>query len=310
MKLRDLPVVCVMMSTYNGEKYICEQIDSILRQSNVHVDLYIRDDGSMDSTRDILRAYATSNNNIKLSFGENIGWKKSFMKMLENAPEADFYAFSDQDDVWMADKLSRACGNLEKEENKIALYGSNVVVTDSKLNNVRLYNDKDRLVINRPLKERLDLSRMPGGLTYVFTPDLLKIMCRWLPTGDYGHDFICYLLGTLFGKVIYDSQPSVYYRQHGNNQIGADGGIGLRVKKNMKTLFSKSVPQKSIWASKVLELYPEIFKNTEAKKYLEKLKEYPYDWKIKRELLKDGELRRDTLINTFLLHIKICMNKW
>lgn len=99
--------VQVVMSTYNGEKYLKEQIDSILSQEGVDVRLYIRDDGSSDRTTDILASYQ-EHKNVKIEKGNNLGFAKSFLTALDECDEADYYAFSDQDDVWEKDKLSTA----------------------------------------------------------------------------------------------------------------------------------------------------------------------------------------------------------
>lgn len=87
--------VQVVMSTYNGEKYLKEQIDSILSQEGVDVRLYIRDDGSSDRTTDILASYQ-EHKNVKIEKGNNLGFAKSFLTALDECDEADYYAFSDQ----------------------------------------------------------------------------------------------------------------------------------------------------------------------------------------------------------------------
>ena len=96
------------MSTYNGERYLREQIDSILQQIDVEIELIIRDDGSNDGTVQIIEEYASKYPCISYYCGDNVGVGKSFMELLKNAPTADYYAFSDQDDVWLKDKLIRA----------------------------------------------------------------------------------------------------------------------------------------------------------------------------------------------------------
>ena len=94
--------VAVLMSTYNGEKYIRDQIDSILSQIKVNVTLFIRDDGSTDSTVKIITQYTEKYSNIKFWVGENIGVGNSFMQLLYSlTDEFDYYAFSDQDDIWL-----------------------------------------------------------------------------------------------------------------------------------------------------------------------------------------------------------------
>ena len=97
--------VLVLMSTYNGEKYLREQIDSILGQRGVEVSLLVRDDGSTDATLTTLDEYKESGR-LDYYCGNNLGPARSFMHLLQNAPASDFYAFSDQDDKWMDDKLS------------------------------------------------------------------------------------------------------------------------------------------------------------------------------------------------------------
>ena len=106
------------MSTYNGEKYLKEQIDSILSQEGVDVRLYIRDDGSSDRTTDILASYQ-EHKNVKIEKGNNLGFAKSFLTALDECDEADYYAFSDQDDVWEKDKLSTA---MEPENNSFPMH--------------------------------------------------------------------------------------------------------------------------------------------------------------------------------------------
>ena len=107
--------VQVLLSTYNGEAYLKEQLDSILNQKNVAVKLFVRDDGSSDGTVDILRAYAALHDNICYLCGENCGVVASFFRLFElSDPDVDFYALSDQDDVWDEDKLSIACQKLEQ----------------------------------------------------------------------------------------------------------------------------------------------------------------------------------------------------
>ncbi|MBQ4399872.1 MAG: glycosyltransferase, partial [Alphaproteobacteria bacterium] len=104
--------VLVLMSTYNGEKYLKTQLDSILAQQGVNVQILVRDDGSSDGTLPILQAYAAQG---KLTYytGPNLKPAKSFMDLIYNAPQADFYAFADQDDYWLPEKLICAVNKLK-----------------------------------------------------------------------------------------------------------------------------------------------------------------------------------------------------
>ena len=96
--------ITVLMSTYNGEKYIREQIDSILQQS-MPADIMIRDDGSSDGTVDIIEEYISKGTPVELIKGENVGVIASFFELIKAAPEEDYYAFSDQDDYWYPEKV-------------------------------------------------------------------------------------------------------------------------------------------------------------------------------------------------------------
>ena len=99
--------IAVLMSAYNGEKYISQQIDSVLTQTYPEVELYVRDDGSTDQTCRILEQYE-SEGKLHLLKGQNKGFARSFFLLLRKAPEAEYYAWCDQDDVWRSEKLERA----------------------------------------------------------------------------------------------------------------------------------------------------------------------------------------------------------
>ena len=92
------------MSTYNGEEFVAEQMDSILNQTYKNIEIIVRDDGSKDSTTKIIKEYQKKYKNIKLYEGENLGFIKSFFELLKLV-EADYYAYADQDDIWIENKI-------------------------------------------------------------------------------------------------------------------------------------------------------------------------------------------------------------
>ena len=125
--------VNVLMSTYNGERYLKEQLDSILNQIGVEVDLLVRDDGSTDDTIKILEDYK-KNNLLDWYSGSNLKPAKSFMDLLKNSKKSDYYAFADQDDYWEPIKLQNALKRLEKNtSNNGKLYMSVLNVVDENL---------------------------------------------------------------------------------------------------------------------------------------------------------------------------------
>lgn len=127
------------MSTYNGEKYLEQQIENIFAQvGDIEIRLLIRDDGSTDNSVDIIRACQKKYGKLEYAQGKNLGSNKSFWTLIKNAPDCyDYYAISDQDDVWDVDKLSSAIGMIKKrlKNGKTGvLYFSNLKVVDENLN--------------------------------------------------------------------------------------------------------------------------------------------------------------------------------
>ena len=108
--------VAVVLSTYNGEKYVRDQLDSILNQTYKNIEIFVRDDGSKDSTVDIIKEYQKKNKNIKLVIGENLGFIKSFYTLLELSEGYEYYSFADQDDYWENNKLELLINELEKTD--------------------------------------------------------------------------------------------------------------------------------------------------------------------------------------------------
>lgn len=208
--------VLVMLSSYNGEKYIQEQIDSILQQRDVRVGLLIRDDGSTDGTMSILKEIAEKDNRVKLIGGENVGFRMSFYDLLLEAPlDFDYYAFADQDDVWDADKLSRAVLFLDSCYENVKLYASGLRVVDSDLNFMYLNSFKG---IRISYGSALSRQRL-AGCTMVFSRGLLDYCRRFKITKDMGdlfsHDaavyYICLVCGS---KVLFDPESRISFRRH------------------------------------------------------------------------------------------------
>lgn len=125
-------LITVLMSSYNGERYIREQIDSILHQQEVNIKLFVRDDGSTDGTLQILQEYQEAGL-LNFYTGKNLKPARSFMQLLKDAPQADYYAFSDQDDYWKPTKLNQAIKRLKLSTNTPALYFCQTQLADKDL---------------------------------------------------------------------------------------------------------------------------------------------------------------------------------
>lgn len=220
--------ITVLLSSYNGERYIEEQLDSIISQSLDNVSILVRDDGSTDNTVKILEKYEEKGL-IRWYGGENIGCAKSFWNLICNCEESDYYAFCDQDDVWDNDKLETAVSFLEKENNEQPLlYFSDVRVTDEKLGII-----SDNMVEVMPISYAHSLIKnISPGCTYVFNNharDLYRMYDCDLFDIDL-HDWNAYRIAACFGKVIFDQHTHMNYRQHADNVIGAERkGLGTLI---------------------------------------------------------------------------------
>ena len=210
--------VQVLMSTYNGTDYLREQIESILAQDHPHVHLLVRDDGSSDGTVSVLREYEDAHEDVRVVAGENLGVVQSFFRLLELADEVDYYAFSDQDDVWKPSKLSRAVAMLEEErrfDEEPLLYFSRLEFVDEDLNRlggspeVKVIGFQNALVQNQCV-----------GCTSVFNAPARRLVVQNLPEEALMHDWWVYAVVSALGRVIHDPVPTICYRQHSSNVVG------------------------------------------------------------------------------------------
>lgn len=223
--------VLVLMSSFNGEKYLREQIDSILSQKGCIVDLLIRDDGSTDITHEILIQYAQIPN-VTWYEGENLRSAKSFIHLLANCPKQyDYFAFSDQDDVWDNDKLSCAIEKIKGIEGKV-LYCSNALLVNKELYSLHQYVYKHSPEFSL---ERVLVAGEIQGATIVMNRALveamhLKEIPEYVPMHDYYVGVICAALG---GIIVFDKESHMKYRQHDNNVLGVSTSFGGKLKRNL-----------------------------------------------------------------------------
>lgn len=208
----------VLLSSYNGEKYLREQVDSLLSQTLDGVEILVRDDGSTDGTRTILEAYAEQGK-LRWEAGNRLGPARSFWRLIQTCGDADYYAFCDQDDIWDADKLVIAVGKLRTADaGKPSLYCGDVRVTDS------VGRMTGHLVRYCPVNYGHALIRnLAPGCTYVFNHASMELL-RQFDAERMGielHDWTVYQIVSCFGQIVFDSEPHMSYRQHGGNVIGA-----------------------------------------------------------------------------------------
>lgn len=221
--------IAVLLSSYNGEKYIRQQIDSIVNQSlkDYQVHLFIRDDGSTDNTIEEVEKTGLVGDKITIIKGINIGSVASFftlIRMAKDLPEEyQYFSLADQDDVWKNDKLQVSIDAItDYSTEKPVLYGSS---TQPATEDLEIIPKKKRVV--RPIKfyNSIIQNFIPGH-TYVMNRALLNIIYDANPSKIYVHDSYILNAAIINGKLIYDSNPHVIYRQHSGNQLGtSNSGI-------------------------------------------------------------------------------------
>jgi len=212
--------VLILMSTYNGEKYIKEQLDSIQKQDYSNLALLIRDDGSTDTTQKIIKEYQIKFSNITFLTGKNLGVWKSYFELFRQADgKAEYYALADQDDYWLPGKISAAVRVMEKEDRKdLVLYAGSKTLVDDKLQPI--YSEIDYSFQRTPSFGNALVENICTGCTCVINQALLTELCKHIPNNMIMHDWWIYLTASALGKVIYDNQSYILYRQHGNNVYG------------------------------------------------------------------------------------------
>lgn len=215
--------VQILLSTYNGVTYLKPLMDSLLQQDYHQVSILVRDDGSSDSTADLLQEYAANYKNIQVVFGQNVGFVRSFLHLIELADSnADYLALCDQDDVWQPNKISEAIECLQQYSQDIPLlYGSRAVLVDKNLKILgHTKIPQKKLSFQNALVECTLL-----GCTSVFNQATRQLLLGKFPQYAYGHDWWIYLVVSAFGSVLYDCYPKIMYRQHDTNVFGISPSI-------------------------------------------------------------------------------------
>lgn len=227
--------ISVLMSTYNGGRYLRQQIDSILQQEGVEVHLLVRDDGSTDNTLDILKSYAQKGQ-LKLYQGENLKSARSFLRLLKDSEKCDYYAFADQDDYWEVEKLRVAVERLQDyKEDTYALYLAQPQAADPNLNPLPTTQFKPLNTFGESLVYRFAM-----GCTMVLNNKLREVIISYEQQYPCMHDVWIYTIAHAIGsKVIWDNQPHTLNRQHGNNVVGLGEGICKKWSARLKRLCNK-----------------------------------------------------------------------
>lgn len=208
----------VLMSTYNGQTYLKEQLDCIFDQTfSGNITVLIRDDGSKDDTEAIALSYPqTENRKITFIKADNVGPQRSFLELIRLAPEADYYFFADQDDVWDLDKIEIGVTAMAQETVPVS-YCSNFRHTHMDLT---IYEEQAlRATPNFSPLSIIFYNQIPGCVMG-FNWELMDLMKQMELQDVMMHDSMALSLAAACGKVIYDPQPRISHRIHASNVVG------------------------------------------------------------------------------------------
>jgi rhamnosyltransferase len=283
------------MSTYNGEKYLDEQIKSLIVQEGVQVQILVRDDGSSDNTISKLKKWEHKGI-LSWYAGENLKPARSFMDLIKKVPKSDYYAFCDQDDVWDKDKLIWAVKKMERFDYcKPSLYFSNTRLVDSNLTPI---NTKKKAKPKITLGSALLINSVTG-CTEVFNHALLDVLRYYENKNIYMHDGWSYrVCMAVEGNVVFDENPHISYRQHENNVVGGKSNIYKKYKRRFKNVITERSRIRENDAMELIKGYSDIISQDNMKK-IKEVAFYRKNFKNKVELLFDKEIKTNSFEYNF-----------
>jgi glycosyltransferase involved in cell wall biosynthesis len=222
------PGITILLSTYNGNRFLAAQLESFLAQSHENWVLCWRDDGSTDESVAIMRAFADRVGVGRCvespSSGPHLGAARSFLALLAENTAADALAFADQDDVWLPEKLRHAAEYLTQAGERPMLYCARQCLVDENLQGSRL-----SALHNTPDFPACLTQNIANGNTLVLNAAAAALVAAVSPPDGTVHDWWSYIVvSACGGTIIFDERPQVLYRLHKNNLIGAAQSMPVR----------------------------------------------------------------------------------
>lgn len=235
-------MVDILLASYCGEKYLKSQLDSLLNQTYKDTKIIIRDDGSTDNSVEIINDYCSRYPDKVFSVtGEPTGSAlKNFARLLE-CSDGDYVMFCDQDDVWLPNKVETTLAAMQTAEGEgkdiPVLVHSDLKVVDGELNVIsNSFFDFQKLTPDNTSIPHLLVQNHVTGCTMMINR-ALKQKCGKIPDDCIMHDWWLALVAAIFGEIVCVYKPTMLYRQHGNNQVGAQAARGFAfIKRKLATL--------------------------------------------------------------------------
>jgi rhamnosyltransferase len=217
--------VIILLATFNGAKYLKEQIESIINQTYTTWRLIIRDDGSTDSTISIIETYCQRDSRIEILKDDNktTGACQNFAKLLEWAINEDFHflMFSDQDDYWLETKIEDSLEMIIEKNTQIKplLIYTDFQLADDKLEILSSETDKLISKWKTPVLNRILAQNSIYGCTMILNKEL-ALKCNPIPVIAENHDYWISLVASCVGEIFHLEKRTILYRQHNNNVSG------------------------------------------------------------------------------------------
>jgi glycosyltransferase involved in cell wall biosynthesis len=210
----DMPKVTVLLATFNGVRFLEEQLTSLFDQQGVDIEVKVNDDGSTDGTIEILDKWKAKGLNIYISQSSGLGPSRAFLTLLQSCDEKQFVAFCDQDDIWEANKLATQV-QLCKTSRAFMAFSERKYI-----DSLGRVIGSSRKLKNLPTFENALIENIVPGNTIFLNSSAIKIINSYVSPSITHYDSWIYLLVSGFGRCEYISKPLVKYRLHENNQVG------------------------------------------------------------------------------------------
>lgn len=297
----------ILMSTYNGEKYLKEQLDSIINLNEFElIKVLIRDDGSTDGTRDILKEYEEKYD-FEIILGTNIGITRSIFELLKNSDEnCKLFALSDQDDIWMKDKFYNVMQKHYNSDNtEPIMYASisEVVSEDIKHIGTTLIPKKEVGFYNAMVQN------ITPGHTQVYNRRLVELLVNKKFKDVVVVDWWIYLVASGCGKIIFEPKCTVKHRQHNNNSVGYQNNGVKKLINRIKKLKRKDANSISKQLKSLFDIYGDILKDdykNELSLYLNNLQ----NTLSRIQYILKAKVYRQTIIETIIFKILYIIGKY
>lgn len=295
----------ILMSTYNGAKVVEKQIVSIMEQKDVDIFLTIRDDGSKDDTLKVIENIARRYKNIRIIKGDNVGWKKSFLELIQLSEEHDYYGFSDQDDIWMPNKVINSIREMEADKyNGVKLTHVNSICTNEDLKPQK----EQQVRFSAPRNRKSAIAQEYfQGCSMLWNNIAMQILKKYSPKADLAHDFWVGTVCFYFGKVFYIDTPQFYHIRYENNS-SSDGNVDAGRKKRMQ-MFKNGDTVYMNPAVDLIEGYHDELDNSDFN-FLRMVQESKHSFLKRLKLVLDQEFVRESKKSTLLFKLVLLLGRF